>query len=99
MRIVWSRDAKRDLLQIWNYLAREASFARADERIEKIRQTAQLLSQWPFSGRIREALLPGMRSIAAPPHVIFYRVRDDAVEIVRVVDGRRDIEAIFRNRP
>jgi hypothetical protein len=27
--------------------------------------------------------------------VAFYRVQDERVEIVRVVDGRRDIEAIF----
>jgi plasmid stabilization system protein ParE len=32
---------------------------------------------------------------SAHPQVIFYRVRDEAVEIVRVLDGRRDLDATF----
>jgi plasmid stabilization system protein ParE len=31
----------------------------------------------------------------ASPHVVFYRVVDGAAEIVRVLDGRQDIEAIL----
>jgi plasmid stabilization system protein ParE len=31
----------------------------------------------------------------ATPHVVFYRVAGDVVEIVRVIDGRRDIDQIF----
>jgi hypothetical protein len=37
-----------------------------------------------------------MRSLAASPHVVFYRVVDGVPEIVRVLDGRQDIEDIFR---
>jgi toxin ParE1/3/4 len=37
----------------------------------------------------------GLRSVAVEPHVIFYRVTRSAVEIVRVLHGRRDVEAVF----
>jgi toxin ParE1/3/4 len=37
----------------------------------------------------------GLRSVVATPHVVFYRVVADEVEIVRVIDGRRDIDQIF----
>jgi plasmid stabilization system protein ParE len=37
----------------------------------------------------------GLRSLAATPQIIFYRLKDDRPEIVRVLDGRRDIEEIF----
>ncbi len=36
-----------------------------------------------------------MRSLAATPHVVFYRLRADRPEIVRVLDGRQDIGDIF----
>ena len=32
---------------------------------------------------------------ATSPHVVFYRVSNDVAEIVRVLDGRRDLEEIF----
>jgi toxin ParE1/3/4 len=38
-----------------------------------------------------------VRSSAAP-HIGFYRLNDDRPEIVRVLDGRQDIEDIFSER-
>jgi plasmid stabilization system protein ParE len=37
----------------------------------------------------------GLRSLVSDSNVIFYRVRDDIAEIVRILDGRRDIDSIF----
>jgi plasmid stabilization system protein ParE len=33
------------------------------------------------------------------PHVVFYRVTNDGAEIVRVLDGRRDLDEIFARDP
>jgi len=85
--------------KIWNYLASEASVARADEMARKIVAGCSQLSDWPMSGRNRDNIAPGLRSIPAAPHVIFYRVAGQTVEIVRVIDGRRDIEAEFADMP
>jgi len=38
---------------------------------------------------------PRLRSFAATPHVVFYRVVDETPEIVRVLDGRQDIDETF----
>ena len=57
---------------------------------------ARLLEDHPFAGRSRDEVRTGVRSIASRPHVIFYRVTDNTIEIIRVLDGRRDIEEIFR---
>jgi toxin ParE1/3/4 len=99
LRIVWSTDADTDLEQIWNYLAQQASVARADDQIHKIVGACRQLSDWPLSGQARDTLIPGMRSVVSAPYVIFYRVGFDAVEIVRVLHGRRDIEAVFTEEP
>jgi len=42
---------------------------------------------------------PGFRSIAAAPHIVFYRVRNGVAEIVRELDGRRDLDSIFADQP
>ena len=54
-----------------------------------------MLEAHPLAGRTRDELRPGLRSISVRPHVVFYRVLDDNPEIVHVLDGRRDLDAIF----
>lgn len=99
MRIHWSPAAEADLLTIWIYLAREASEFRTDEQVLQIRQASERLSEWPKSGRTRDELVRGMRSIVAASYLIFYRLAADAVQIVRVLHGRRDVEAVFTEAP
>ncbi len=43
----------------------------------------------------RTELIKGMRSIVVHPYLVFYRPGDAVVEIVRVLHGRRDLDAIF----
>lgn len=52
--------------------------------------------QFPESGQRREEFPIGMRSFPAVEFIIFYRVFDDYIQIVRVLNGRRDIESIFK---
>jgi toxin ParE1/3/4 len=92
---VWSPEAEQDLIEIWGYWAHEASVEVADNQLRGIDRACERLEEWPFSSRARDELVPGLRSLVVHPNVIFYRVRDNDVEIVRVVDGRRDIDGIF----
>jgi toxin ParE1/3/4 len=93
--IVWSPDASADLSEIWNYYATVASRHIADKIAREIGEACRLLEEHPFAGRARNEVRPGLRSIATRPHVIFYRVNNDVAEIVRVLDGRRDLDEIF----
>jgi toxin ParE1/3/4 len=92
---IWSPQAQQDLIDIWFYLAREMSADTADRVLRDIGGASERLEAWPPSGRRREDLLPGLRSVAVRPNAVFYRLADDRIEIVRVLDGRRDIDAIF----
>jgi toxin ParE1/3/4 len=67
----------------------------ADRIVREIGEACLLLEDAPLGGRARNEVRPGLRSIASSPHVIFYRVTNDAAEIVRVLDGRRDLDEIF----
>lgn len=46
-------------------------------------------------GRPRPELREDLRSVAHGNYVIFFRYLDDAVEIVNVIEGHRDIERLF----
>src|SRR5512140_3579755 len=95
LAIIWSPEAEEDLIGIWAYLAEQATEQVADSQLAAIESACVKLEHWPHAGRQRDDLLPGLRSVLAVPYVIFYRVRNDVVEVVRVIHGRRDIDAIF----
>lgn len=90
---IWSPEASRDLDAIWDYYQRGASWNTAEKIVRRIGEI--IIEDHPFAGRERNELRPGLRSLAATPHVIFYRIKSDAPQIVRILDGRRDIEEIF----
>jgi toxin ParE1/3/4 len=46
-------------------------------------------------GRKRDDLRPEIRSFPVKRFVIFYRVTDWQIEIVRVISGARDLKSIF----
>jgi toxin ParE1/3/4 len=99
MALIWSEEAEADLFDIWDYLAREASPTVADNRLRQIHRASSNLADWPRLGRERSDIRAGLRSIAAPPHVIFYWLQDERVEILRVLHGHMDIERIFSENP
>jgi toxin ParE1/3/4 len=95
MKIVVSEQADADLLQIFQYLVERNPNA-ADAIARDIDRKFKNLCEFPFIGRERSSLASGLRSIVAGIHVIFYTVESHRIVIVRVLDGRRDIDAEFQ---
>lgn len=96
-RLILSPEADQDLIDIWGHLARGASPGIADEQLRRIDRSAERLLDHPFSAQARDELAPGIRSLPVHPYMLFFRVTSDAIEIVRVLHGSRDVEAIFRD--
>lgn len=94
-RIVWSPESEADLLMIWRWGAMRFSPDTADAQLRDIRKSVVTLQTTPFLGRSRDDLLPGVRAVVVYPTVIFYRVAEKTVDIIRVVDGRRNFSALF----
>ncbi len=94
-RVVWSPESEDDLLSIWRWGASRFSPAIADGHLRDIHRAAMRLAASPLMGRERDDLRAGIREIVVYPTVLFYRVSHDRVEVVRVVDGRRDLAALF----
>ena len=94
-RGVWAPEADSDLLDIWTYYARVASLEIADNLLREIDRVGEGIGEKPLLSRQRDELLPGLRSVIVRPHVIFFRIKNSTVEVVRVLHGRRDFPAIF----
>jgi len=92
--ILLSEQADSDLQQILSYLA-ERNRPGAIDLANLFNAKIGGLAHFPFIGRERPAVAPGLRSLVASNYVIFYRVQGDDVVIIRVLDGRRDIDAEF----
>lgn len=94
---IWSPEALTDLDEIWNYYEQVAGRNTAEKIIREIGDIVATIEDHPFAGRHRDELRHGFRSLAARPHVVFYRVVKNSPQIIRVLDGRQDIEEIFAN--
>ena len=85
-----TRRARQDLIDLWQYVARDDEVA-ADRLLDDIDRACRSLSQNPALGPARDDIRPGLRYYVLGTYLILYRILDDGVEIVRVVHGRRDL--------
>ncbi len=91
-----SLEAEAELDGIWIHMARASgSIDIATRVVESVNERFWLLARYPYIGRRRDDLAPGMRSFAAGDYVILRRiVEDDVVLILHVVHGSRDVPAL-----
>lgn len=91
MKIQVSKEARQDLKEISRY-TKENHGIEADRKYrEKINAKLDLLSRQPKAGPNRESVAKGLRSIVAEHHTLFYRVKEDIIQVVRILHTSRDI--------
>ena len=95
---IWSPIAAQDLLDIWDYVASDGSPAVADKQLHEIDRSCFALGRWPEYGKARDDVRVGLRSVSVSRYEVFYRVTKTAIEIVRVLHERRDVDGIFSDR-
>jgi toxin ParE1/3/4 len=81
--------AHQDLADILDYIARDKPTA-ALGWVEKIEAKCLLIAQNPGIGELQPHLGEGVRASVVGRYVIFHRVADDRVEILRVIPGDRN---------
>jgi toxin ParE1/3/4 len=94
LAIVLTPSANEDLEEIWMFIAADNP-AQADDFIDLIDEKFQNLSRQPGLGRRREELVAGLRSFPVGRYVIFYLQVQDSLQIVRILHGARDLDAVF----
>lgn len=100
LNLVIRPQAEIDIDEIITYLL-ETNPQAATKFLAELRQTFTLLSDNPLIGVKRQYRLPALEGIRLFPlkkyssYLIFYLNADDALEIVRVLNGQRDLETLF----
>jgi len=90
-----SSQAERDLETILEDLQQNAPVA-AERYATAFYEKGQALSRFPEMGRSRPEIAPGLHSTLVYPYVVFYRIDGDAVQILRILHGKRDLQRIMR---
>ena len=90
MRVLYTRRAADDLINIWTYVARDDPAA-ADHLLDRLDETCALLAGNPNMGPARDDIRPGLRYFVVASCVVLYRIVSEGVEVVRVVHGARDL--------
>ena len=80
--------------EIYDYVPADSP-PHAARLVALIREKCGTLREHPRLGRARPALRVDLRSLVAGRYVILYRVLPDAVEVVNVVHGSRDLGALY----
>ena len=89
----WSVPAKRDLRQIYNYIAADSRYY-ARQVVEKIVSKSEILEDFPEIGRIvPEIGEPDVRELFVYSYRLIYEVGQDDVMILAVIHGRRDLSS------
>jgi toxin ParE1/3/4 len=100
-RLSWSRQAREELLDIYVMIGL-ASPAAAERLYNKIEAKVQRLARFPRLGPRRPEIGPSTRILIEGAYLILYETVPDSnegpidrVDIVRVIDGRRDLRQPF----
>lgn len=90
MRLVISHLAQNDLKEIYQYGRRNWSSAKSESYLNEIKNQMWMLTQQPLIGIDRSELSKEIRSLMINSHTVFYRVRANNIEIIRVLHNRQD---------
>ena len=86
-----SREADRDLEEIFDYTVREFGIDQAVAYVSEFEEVFMSLAASPELGRKRDEIRNGLRSFVKGSHTIFYRILRSHIRIVRILHGCRDI--------
>jgi toxin ParE1/3/4 len=86
--------ASRDLNDIADYFA-ENSLKAGDRFFRAFNRKCHQLVNFPNSGKSYAEIHPALRGLSLEGYVVFYRMLEDGIEILRVVNGRRDFPSLF----
>ena len=89
---VISKKALTDLNDIWYYTVEKWSVDQANRYYDLIFEEIGYICKRPHSGKSMDDIRKGYRVSKVKSHLIFYKVVNDIVEIIRILHQRMDIE-------
>jgi toxin ParE1/3/4 len=97
-----TKDAERDLEEIYFYIAEHDSRASADRVLGRLVQATDALRTTPDRGslvnELRSLGISEYRQVFFKPYRLIYRMHAKQVIVYVVADGRRDMESLLARR-
>ena len=100
--VTLTKDAERDLEEIYLYIAEHDSQASADHVLDRLVKATEALRTSPDRGsnvnELRSLGISEYRQIFFKPYRLIYRAHSKQVIVYVVTDGRRDMESLLARR-
>jgi len=97
--VFWTRTAEQDLNEIIDYIISNGDVNRAYKVLNKIKDRVELLKISPEQGRTIPELelfkIQNYREVIVKPWRIIYKIENEIIKVLLVIDGRRNIEDIL----
>lgn len=95
MKYKLSKEAVRDLEQIWLYTFENWSREQADRYYHLVLDEIEYIAERPGAGKDQGHIREGYFRTRVKSHYIFYRMnsKENLLEIIRILHQRMDIEA------
>lgn len=92
-RLRYTSAAWDDLTEIMEYIAAD-NLTAADRWVERIQHRCKLIAQHPEMGQLCPEFGDRIRSVSIGRYVIFHRLTNDTLEIVRIIAGDQNITSL-----
>ena len=97
-KVLWAETAEEDLKSIIGYIYADSPSA-ARDCLRKIKTKASNLCAFPQRGRVVPELknqgILQYRELIIPPWRVIYRISEDQVYVLSVIDSRRNVEDVL----
>jgi toxin ParE1/3/4 len=87
--------ARRDLTEIYKYVARD-SLAAADHVYDSLLRTFLTLARNPLMGETRRDLEENLRMFTSGKYVVLFQPTQRGIRVVRVIHSARDLLEVWR---
>lgn len=81
-----------DLEAIWDYTVETWGEEQAERYLHLINRSFHKITDNPGIGRPSDAIRQGYRKYGVGRHLIFYRANDAAIDVVRILHERMDVD-------
>jgi len=89
MRVHWTDNALKHLLDIYEYIAQNSPFY-AERMVDRLTNRSEQIASFPMSGRnVPEYPGEDIRELIEKPYRIIYRIKPDQIDVLAVVHGAR----------
>jgi toxin ParE1/3/4 len=89
-----SPEANQDLEEIIDYFT-SRNIDAGERFVDEFNKKCRYLANFPNMGRSYADIKDYLRGVPIENYIILYRVTDSGIEILRVINGYRDLESLF----